>query len=343
MILKLLERCINKIYRLFGFELKKIDLNSGILKIDNDGVTYLRGASTTKPPPSNVPENLQNLFTTNGKIPIIYKYFDDRTNVNQPAVHNTELIYRDAFKKLDNKKFHYYGNEINAFYDAMKKYPLDGKSVLVWGLNNCNCEAIALWNNALKVYVVDYNKPICDHKKIEVLSHDELKNLNIKTDAAFSYSSFEHDGLGRYGDPINPDGDLQAMQGARNTLNDGGLLFLGIPLGNDCLYWNANRIYGKIRLPLLLKGWHCVDVYNIYKKITPEYPFDLPLGGYIQCILVCKKIPTDCPEDSALAYYIYKDIRNEGSVRDNTHDPEMLNQISKIILDFKYNENIVSK
>ena len=28
---------------------------------------------------------------------------------------------------------------------------------------------------------------------------------------ALSISSFEHDGLGRYGDPLNPEGDLAAM------------------------------------------------------------------------------------------------------------------------------------
>ncbi len=30
-------------------------------------------------------------------------------------------------------------------------------------------------------------------------------------DAAFSMSSFDHDGLGRYGDPLGPDSDLLAM------------------------------------------------------------------------------------------------------------------------------------
>lgn len=33
-------------------------------------------------------------------------------------------------------------------------------------------------------------------------------------DFAFVYSSWEHDGLGRYGDPIDPWGDIKAMQRA---------------------------------------------------------------------------------------------------------------------------------
>lgn len=31
-------------------------------------------------------------------------------------------------------------------------------------------------------------------------------------DAIVSFSGLEHDGLGRYGDPLNPYGDLSAMR-----------------------------------------------------------------------------------------------------------------------------------
>lgn len=31
-------------------------------------------------------------------------------------------------------------------------------------------------------------------------------------DFAFSFSSWEHDGLGRYGDPLNPWGDVKAFE-----------------------------------------------------------------------------------------------------------------------------------
>jgi hypothetical protein len=37
----------------------------------------------------------------------------------------------------------------------------------------------------------------------------------------------EHDGLGRYGDPINPFGDLESIARARCLLKHGGILFLG--------------------------------------------------------------------------------------------------------------------
>jgi hypothetical protein len=40
-------------------------------------------------------------------------------------------------------------------------------------------------------------------------------------DLVLSMSSFEHDGLGRYGDPLNPNGDIMAMRSTRRLLKQG--------------------------------------------------------------------------------------------------------------------------
>jgi hypothetical protein len=341
----IIKRIIRKILKIFGYKIIR-NAAEDITELCINGIMYLNNTSLESPPPNNIPVEYIDKFTMNKKIPIIYYYFDERKNIkyllhknNQrienTSFHNTEKIYFDAFKAIKAKKFTYYNEEINAFYDALEKYKIKGKDVLVWGLTGCNCDAIALYYDAAKVYVVDYNKPICDHNRIEVLSHDEAKNKNIKVDAAFSYSSFEHDGLGRYGDPINPDGDIIAMQEARERLKEDGILFFGVPLGKDNIYWNTHRIYGTIRLPLLLKGFHCIDVFNIYKNsIYNLYPFDIPLGGYIQCLMICKKIQTDYPEDTVLI----KEIEENNIKKDGTGDPIVLKNICKAILDYKKNE-----
>jgi hypothetical protein len=46
-------------------------------------------------------------------------------------------------------------------------------------------------------------------------------------DFVFSFSSWEHDGLGRYGDPIDPWGDVKAMQRASCYVKPGE--GLGLP------------------------------------------------------------------------------------------------------------------
>jgi hypothetical protein len=49
------------------------------------------------------------------------------------------------------------------------------------------------------------------------------------------------------------------MSKVKELLKDDGLLFLTVPIGPDLLVWNLMRIYGPIRLELLLNGWEFVD------------------------------------------------------------------------------------
>ena len=56
--------------------------------------------------------------------------------------------------------------------------------------------------------------------------------------------TIEHIGLGRYGDPIDPQGDIKAAKELSRVLaKDGSLLFV-TPIGQKPLIeWNAHRIY----------------------------------------------------------------------------------------------------
>ncbi|MDR2594708.1 MAG: DUF268 domain-containing protein [Fibromonadaceae bacterium] len=250
------------------------------IPIPNSYYTNPKRNSKEPPPPSTIPEHLHNDFTMNNQIPVLYWYFDER---NDSKIRNSAEDYKKAFESLENRTFGYYGKDINSFYAAFERYSLKGKSVLIWGLAGLNCEAMALWQGAEHVYIVDYNKPICEHNKITVMNHEELIKSGIKTDVAISFSSFEHDGLGRYGDPLNPNGDLEAMQTAKNFLKDDGFMLFGVTQGKDCLVWNAHRIYGEIRLPLLLKGWKTEAVFE------QESQAGQPLGYLIQPLMVLRK------------------------------------------------------
>jgi SAM-dependent methyltransferase len=53
----------------------------------------------------------------------------------------------------------------------------------------------------------------------------------------------EHIGLGRYGDPVDPEGDLKAISELTRVLAvDGNLLFV-VPVGKPKIMFNAHRIY----------------------------------------------------------------------------------------------------
>lgn len=53
----------------------------------------------------------------------------------------------------------------------------------------------------------------------------------------------EHVGLGRYGDPIDPDGDLKAISELKRILAAGGNLLFVVPVEKHRIMYNAHRIY----------------------------------------------------------------------------------------------------
>ncbi|CAI6001678.1 unnamed protein product [Closterium sp. NIES-64] len=53
------------------------------------------------------------------------------------------------------------------------------------------------------------------------------------------------------------------MAKIRGLFKPGGLFFLGLPVGNDTLVFNAHRVYGPICMPLLLEGWQLLDVFGV--------------------------------------------------------------------------------
>ena len=53
----------------------------------------------------------------------------------------------------------------------------------------------------------------------------------------------EHIGLGRYGDTLDPDGDLKAIAELKRVLAPGGSLLFAVPTGKPRIFFNAHRVY----------------------------------------------------------------------------------------------------
>ncbi|MDA1038792.1 MAG: DUF268 domain-containing protein [Planctomycetota bacterium] len=74
----------------------------------------------------------------------------------------------------------------------------------------------------------------------------DLTNLHFPDDAIESLSCMhviEHIGLGRYGDPLDADGDLKALAELVRVLKPSGDLLLAVPVGKSRVQFNAHRIY----------------------------------------------------------------------------------------------------
>ena len=207
---------------------------------------------------NSLESKIKNEFLLNGKIEFT-NYFFERLD-------GTEIIYQKKvinkfIRKAKQNKCLYYGETDKYLYDCLNKYNINSKEVALMGSTVPWYEAIVLSRNGVP-YTIEYNKIKTDDSRLNVFSFENWNKINKKFDFIFSISSFEHDGLGRYGDPINPNGDIEAMKNVyENLLSKNGFLILSVPIGKDQLAFNAHRIYGKERFKMLIQGFNIVDSF----------------------------------------------------------------------------------
>jgi hypothetical protein len=211
-------------------------------------------------PPKYIPHKLQKEFTLNFQMRVEYNYRDD--SYSTPKVFTTEL-YDSWIAKALNREVSYYGATDNYLYAALDEVKdlLKGKEVGIIGSENPWYEAILMAYGALPV-VIEYNPIKTSDPRVTYLTPAEYKTKGRKFDILLSISSTEHDGLGRYGDPIDPEGDFKSMATFKNMLTPNGVLMLAVPIGRDRLVWNLHRIYGRVRFPLLIAGWKIVKSFG---------------------------------------------------------------------------------
>lgn len=159
-------------------------------------------------------------------------------------------------------------------YNALDEHPIEGKSVLIIGSQEPCYEALALERGASSVTVVEYRKIESGCGKIRYITVDEFAEESIQYDCALSISSVEHTGLGRYGDPIDEDGDLKAMDELHSKLKEGGICFLSVPTGVDFIKGDLHRVYGNERLPKLINNW---KVLGTFKYETNPFELEQPV------------------------------------------------------------------
>jgi SAM-dependent methyltransferase len=86
----------------------------------------------------------------------------------------------------------------------------------------------------------------------------DLTNLFFESDSIESLScmhTVEHIGLGRYGDPIDPSGDLKAMNELKRVVKPGGSLLFVVPVGKARIMFNAHRIYDARAIEKIFTGF----------------------------------------------------------------------------------------
>lgn len=104
---------------------------------------------------------------------------------------------------------------------------------------------VNLLSAVLPVTFVDY-RPL--EVKMDGLTNlgGDILNLPFADNSINSLSCLhvaEHIGLGRYGDPLNPNGTRQACAELQRVLAPGGNLYFALPVGRPRVCFNAHRVH----------------------------------------------------------------------------------------------------
>lgn len=214
----------------------------------------------TNSPYVDIPNELMTGYTMNNTIPILKWWMDGskKSGVKWSKEYIQTFVESFTVSKIKSNQEGNspYGNHVcRMLLDSFEKYDINNKKVAVVGSETPWVEAILL-NLGNHVTTIEYNVPDADYDNLICRDYFTYFEHNENTfDCIVTFSSIEHSGLGRYGDPLDPNGDIKTMQVINKNLKKDGLLIWGAPVGADVLVWNVHRIYGKLRLPIMFENF----------------------------------------------------------------------------------------
>lgn len=225
-------------------------------------------AFTAWQPPRHMPAALAGRYTQGGAIPVLDWYVHEGP---PRPLRWTERSYGWRPRRAARRERLYYGDTDLHLHAALDACEVRGLDVVILGSETPWYECVCVERGA-RVTTVEYRDVACSIPGLRVLKPGALAAAPERFDVALSISSVEHAGLGRYGDPLDPDADLAAMAELARLLRPGGRLLMAVPVGADAVVWNAHRIYGRARLPRLLAGWRVLGTFGYDERMLDAAP-----------------------------------------------------------------------
>ena len=222
------------------------------------------------PPPRRPPTSLTAEYTINGKCPISIRYINN-SKKNATRRHYLTKLFNIYLRRDNVTNINSYRDK-NVVKPALIKYRrfIDGKRIAVIGTEIPWAEAM-LVNLGASVTTIEYTNIKIQHERVTtitpyLMAEHFINGQAAPFDTAVTYSSLEHSGLGRYGDPLSPFGDLEASAQVWCMVKPGGHFILAVPVSKDrqncSVVWNAHRIYGTVRLQHLTANWRVLEEFE---------------------------------------------------------------------------------
>ncbi len=204
-----------------------------------------------------------------------YKKMDQKLKSPFPLkFFQTYPMYFDRYDKAGEVPRHYFYQDLWAaqkVYRSKVKVHYDIGSRVDSFISHCLVFC--------KVIMLDIRPLSYKIKNLEFIQADCMNMSNIKSNSIQSISTlhvFEHFGLGRYGDPIDPLGYQKAIKELVRVTKKGGNIYFGTPIGKQRLEFNAHRVFNPLYIVKLFKGCKLIDFSavddnnNFVEKAKPK-------------------------------------------------------------------------
>lgn len=115
------------------------------------------------------------------------------------------------------------------------------------------------------IEVIDIRPLNSSHEHIVFRQADLMalpSDLSEYTDSISCLHVIEHFGLGRYGDPIDPQGHLKGLNSIYKMLRKGGKFYFSTPIGPQRINFNAHRVFSVRYLLDLFEGKYTIDGFH---------------------------------------------------------------------------------
>lgn len=248
-----------------GYVTSKVDCDS----LFQSSVLYQPGDI---PPQSwsQLPKELQEMFSYGGRVKVQDSFHNtayEGEGRNEATVFTKEYVDNYISAWLGGSPNDTYKNGSSLVAAAAEYVNVTDKTILVMGTQDPWLEAVLLAMKPRKIITLEYGYFISEYPGFSFMRPREFRerylNRTLDTfDIVFTYSSLEHSGQGRYGDPLNPWGDILAVAEAWCVSKPNAKLAIGVPTmvgrGKDLNVFNAHRIYGPIMYPFLTSNWRFV-------------------------------------------------------------------------------------
>lgn len=130
------------------------------------------------------------------------------------------------------------------------------------------------------IEVVDIRELTTTAKNINFLQADlmspGLEEKLGQSDSVSCLHAIEHFGLGRYGDPIDPDGHIKGLMNLGALVKENGILYVSIPIGPERVEFNGHRIFNVTTVPHILRESFKLEVFS-YIDDAGEIFEDVPI------------------------------------------------------------------